>query len=41
MNKQKNKNKNVGRFGLVPNMCPRFGNWKKIKNKKGGLNWTP
>jgi hypothetical protein len=25
----KNKNKNVGRFGLVPNLCPRFGNLEK------------
>jgi hypothetical protein len=37
----KNKNKNAGRFGLVPNMCPRFRISKKMKNKKGGPDWTP
>jgi hypothetical protein len=27
--KHKNKSKNVGRFGLVLNLCPRFGNLEK------------
>jgi len=26
--------KNVGKFGLVPNLCPRFGNFLIMKNKK-------
>jgi hypothetical protein len=27
--KIKIKNKNVGKFKLVPNLCPRFGNLEK------------
>jgi len=28
--------KNVGKFGLVPNLRPRFGNFLIMKNKKAG-----
>jgi hypothetical protein len=32
---------NVGKFRLVLNLHPRFGNLKKRKNKERGPNWTP
>jgi hypothetical protein len=35
------KIKNAGRFQLVPNLCARFQNLKKMKNEKlGGPIWT-
>jgi hypothetical protein len=39
MNKQINKN--VQKFELTPNCTLNLGIWKKMKNKKGGPNWTP
>jgi hypothetical protein len=29
----KNEEKNVSKFRLVPNLCPRFGKFLKMKNK--------
>jgi hypothetical protein len=34
--KKKQKLKNVGEFGLIPNLCPRFKNLKKKKERKEG-----